>query len=731
MDNKSFSLKQLTQQKYITFGFYRCDAKVYQDNLINNPFLFLNKETRELGLEFRNFLCWGHSDILTIFLFESLERFVDFQKICPSNNKIYEDSYTSGFLIQPKDFTDLSKVEKFPLIGISFIKLTDKLFYAVKEGNTFSLIENTIYDRIQMLIKNKTNIFPVLIFSYGWEDLVLLTFSNRYDEIKKLIFGLRKDLKFSEIASFLEPDFLANNPNIRHLITTTYTVFATHIPFPEDPKKTLDDLNKKIEVADKMLVEKINFQVRPGHLDYPIDKIKELNKTFDFQFIPGKFDFSLKFKSMTTHQLFKFYFESLWPFLKNDENPILATQTFFQLDDEKEVLEECIPCTNPINKISLSDEKKNFIRNIILTSTFLPSHSRIGLANVLVGSWYLKNSFFTEGIMKSFVKFVEAMENGIKNNASLAQASENIFPPLSLSFIDRFRGAYPLGESFSMPLINYKGSFQKQLLFVDYCSFILFDSIRECLNSQGENIEKHYFLSFIGTNFSPAIIAFNVGENKYNLGILQIPIDSFFSPGELYYLFHELGHMILYALDFDIYIYEQLAPALDQLKADGRVIFEARRQANKLILEILSDYILLIFGFEGDCDAFEKFNLTYVGKLYQSEYEETKFRTRVVRSICLYLSDKQKLLTELESLKTDVENRDWAGWPILAINLLSDEIDKNLNIFDFISKISNFFALKGKISSYPLLKNISSYFNSSLMKDWLEIYRGYFADRNF
>lgn len=720
----------MTQYKYMSLGFFRCDSNAYKDSLDNNPFIFIDQKTpRDLNIEYRNLLCWGHSDIVTFFLFNSPERFVDFQKICPSNNKIYEDYYSSGILIQPIDLKDLSKMDELPLCGISFIKLADTLFNGIKEGGLKKLVESVIWDEIQKLTNKDKDIFPLLIFSYGWEDLILILFSNRYDAIKELIFNLRRNLKFKNLESVLVPSFFDKNPNTKHAITTTYTIFAAHLPFSKSIDAISIELRKKLNAKDKMVVDKMNFQIRPGHLDYVIEELKKKNcKIAHFQFMPGRYDLSVKFENMKIYDLFEFYLKELWPFLESKTSPIISTQTLFKLNDINAVMEENVACNNPKEYFPIPREEMEFIEKHVYDSYLLPVHSAISLGNILVSSWYLKNNFFISGAMKSLIRFINTMKDGIQKEAHLQQAVDEISPPLSLCFIDRFRGTYPLGESFSMPIMNYKGSFQKHLLCVDYSSFIIFNVMRECLNIQGEQIEKHYFCSFIGARFSPAIISFNVDPNKYNLGIVSIPIDSLFSQVDLYYMFHEMAHMVIFSIDLDNYISLELLGFRNM--PNHSLIIEA---VERLLKDMVADYFMLIFGFEGNLTKFEDYFSTYVRKIYRVPADEEKFRISIVKVIFSNLNSPHEALSKIEIVKNEFARSEWeyreAGR--IAASFLYQEIANEEELFDILKKVSNFMNMKNKISSYSALDSIKQYINSGSIDKWLSIYRDYYCDEEF
>lgn len=600
--------------RHIALNFSSIDVGLQEKAYNADPLLIDGNKLRSLNLNYEKFYCWGYFDVLTVILFDSIEKIVDLQKLSLTN-QTYDHRYYYGRIIYPRYFNLQNLAKEMPLVGVSFIKFKNAATSYLKEDGIRYFIRCILKDKIDLwkreLQINDKELLPIIILSYGWEDIILLIFSKSYENIKRLILKLRT-LKFDDIQNCLSEKKLHYwkiypKKKPKHLTVTTWTIFSIYLSYSKDIKNinqqrryAFENLIKKVK-KDRILVDSIKLQSRPGHLDWAIKKIAKYKSLKAPQPIIGRNDLSLKLKNSTFKSFLKIYYKMILPqLLIKKQSPILSAETSFILDIQKN-LEENIPCNKlKIGKLNLllltRPKDKNFIKNFLIKSP-LPIHTNLALANIFITSIYLKNNFYTKSVMCSLISLIEHLKEVECNTMLIPHGNElqeeitALLEGLALSFIDRFRGIYPIGETSTLPLITYKGSFQKFLVSLDYLCQIIFLKALELVNKNFKKrpLYQRVFSCYIGNAPSPCISI----TPYINVGLINIPLSAIFNIKSLHYLFHEVGHTFWWSI-----FRNQPNFIPQQLKRKGYFISE-------LFEDILSDYFEFILCFRGDYDTYK------------------------------------------------------------------------------------------------------------------------------
>jgi hypothetical protein len=629
---------------YLSLAFFRTTANMYRQNALN-PFSLAIPTQQGRAADLRHLVCWGPSDILSISIAKDSALILDAQTAYPSNTSIYEASYVFGALIQPESF-ELSKLDDLPLAGVCLIKFDGRLHKTVDRSRAFSLAKEGVWNMVMRFKQQNSygEIYPALAVSYGWEDLVLIVFGKRYDLIKKLVFTLRRDLQFEELKDYLRKDKLRKEfPRAIHAVSATYTTLAVNIELKSaNLGGSVEKLRRILDTKDKARVDRVCFQVRPGHVDWPRKNVRLPTHQCQWTCSPGRYDTALQLGRMPFGDYAEFYFTQLWPCIARADSPVLSVQTAFVLNADTENLEDEKSCNQAVKAIPLPPGERRCITDLFKMQR-LPKHAATALGSSFLSAWNLRNNHFLKTGMESFVRSVKAVKEPIVKAGSgegirYDIATDFILPALEDCFKDRFRGVYPLGEGSGTPLISYKGSFHKQLLLIDRACSHIFESIRQSVSRwTRDSLPMHAFCSCLSPGISPAINPY--GWYGYYLAIARIPLDSLFSTRDLYYLYHEVGHVVQEALrlrrDIEPRLFDFMAadakrePAEEVLK-QGRDILEA---AVGFLEEVVSDYVMLVVGFRGRTRAFREHARYYADKILNDRAHENTKQSIVLRSI--------------------------------------------------------------------------------------------------
>ena len=721
---------------YVCLGFFRAVSTGYAQSL-KASFDVIGRQSANVGSQHRNLLCWGPTDVLSICLSDSSRCLLDFQQAHPANSNIYEDRYAFGILLHPRHL-DLAVLDDLPLVGVTFVKFNRILHERVKGKEALNLLRDGIWKIVRQHERENDNYRGALVLSLGWEDIVVLSFSNSYTSIKKLIFKLRNDLTYRGLSKYLRPSRRGRLQGKRHAVVTTYTTLATDMVIHTDRrKKRIDfrDLSDSLSPLDSTLVEQILFQVRPGHLGWVQKNIPAPCERDYFTYAPGRYDVALNFHHMGIADYLVYWRDVLRQRLAANECPVLAVQTAFSLE-RWDTPEQDDACNNPPGIVPLSAEDRAFASKLMRSRSF-PGHSSASLANALLASWYLENSFFMRGGLESLVRLLREVrarvEQGRLTPPQCQAAADVILPLVGQCFRDRFRGSYPLGEGFGTPLITYKGSFHKNLIYIDRACAEIFESIRQALSGPlMRAIRKQVFCSCLSPGFSPSMSSF--AALQFNVAIVQVPLNSLVETRDLYFLFHEIGHVIQSALDLGEEIRSRLRAFVRSAYVDLTV-----RQALDVgsdleymadcIEEIVSDYVLLVAGFDGSITRYSNYVVAYAEKIGKKRVNvDVFFRIAVVSEIHRSLKQEGTITwRDISDRVLSCEDFDSGPCFNVILDFLSDEFASASKLAALINGLFRYAHPGSKTQSErrDRLRTVRRYFETgdrrADLRGWLEM----------
>lgn len=536
------------------------------------------------------FCVFGNFDTLLLTFNKSIKELQELQEKFCSFGLTQDYRYHFGTLYYPQE-SELNKIwNNLPLLVISSIKFKKEVWGSLKNNVSMDDVCKWLKEKVGGAIESvgaKKDVKFALITSYGWEDFTLIFFSNSYKTIKRVICKLRT-FKFDDIKELLSK---SSSYHYRHLIATTCSLpsiwldygLTTEGELIERRNKAKEKLFSKIKDEDGTLAS-IMFQVRPGHLDWLRQKLSKKQTKVIF----GRNDLLILSPEKKLSSFFTLFFDDILPLLKEEYSPIDSTETSFSFSFDNTQLEKDIGSEwrKEYQKREYKrkeDEEKLKEEIKLLRPCFLniPPHTLRTIVNLLYTGEHLKWDY--ELINDSFTplfSLIDIIKISLCKIAKKQMKYEKGFwdqiiswlKEFDLCFKDRFRGVYPTGETSTMPLITYQGSFHKFLTIVDAIACWSFDIARLRIKNK---LPLFALCSHIGNPPSPNILTLPILRS----GFINVPVDLMFSPERLFYIFHETGHAFFQGLG-----------------TYGKIDLGKERLFN----DILADYFCGVIGFGGE-----------------------------------------------------------------------------------------------------------------------------------
>ncbi|MCD6220154.1 hypothetical protein J7K43_07210, partial [Candidatus Calescamantes bacterium] len=221
----------LQVETYIKGAHYFLDQSA-DENLAQ---YFSNKK-KDLKTEYLPLYSWGYFDIMEIMKFEKMETFLDLQELIPYTHT-YDQRYHCGTLVyHDYNFSFNTLATSYPLTGVSFVKFKEEFFGVIQEGRLLEFFNSFIPELFKRHITKPWRVDDIrysIIWSWGWEDIIILWFSKSYELIKHLICKLRA-LKITDVEKLLDKDwrkklqkkFKKKNSPLKHCVKFTMTIFS-------------------------------------------------------------------------------------------------------------------------------------------------------------------------------------------------------------------------------------------------------------------------------------------------------------------------------------------------------------------------------------------------------------------------------------------------------------------------------------------------------------------------
>jgi hypothetical protein len=583
----------MSPKKRALLTFFSTDASRWED-------IYVNKI--EEGVS--KFCVFGNFDILLLAFDHSIEDLQGFEEELYPFELSQDYRYHFGTLYHPQDLNVDELSNTFPLLVVSSVKFKKEMWGSLKDDvqidNVCEWLKAQVEDAIEEI--GVESVKFAIVIPYGWEDFILLFFSTSYSMIKRVICKLRT-LKFDDDAIKLL--LKEGSPeHHRHLIATTCSIPAVKFDYDSEVKGGLSRRRKKakerlldrIKKDEDGILGEIRFQVRPGHLDWLRQRLKGVPGTAEI--ILGRNDLILFPDKRGLFSFFEIFFDHILPLLEDQGSPVASIETSFSFSFDGIQVEEEIDTEWRSYYQEREDQRKKEKKELEkevdllqkLPTVFLnvPYHTIKAITNLLHTGYHLKRDY--ELINDSFISLfnlidlirVSLCEIATKERVGKLKEEKDFWHQIAdwlkefdLCFKDRFRGVYPAGETSTMPLITYQGSFCKFLTIVDAIASWVFDKALCRVESMFKGIPLCALSSHIGNPPSPNILSTPILRS----GFINLPVDLMFYPERLFYIYHETGHAFFLSIG---------------------TYSEIRLERERFFNDILADYFCGVIGFGGE-----------------------------------------------------------------------------------------------------------------------------------
>lgn len=535
---------------------------------------------------------WGYYDLTIVSFTTDTKAITSGPEVQPPPY-VTEFSWHYGTVIDssfdPKDF-DRQVIDN-PFVGIAYFKLRKEAIIYSRSETVLQPMVAWLKEKILHARKNKS-VETVLILPYGWEDLIVILLSKSLKEIKSVILNLRNNLVFNDSFKKLLVN-VVHEELPRHVCLATCTTLCARFDLPVDNTQNTTEwigencvkpFLEKTKVDDEIETF-LSIQVLPGHEE----EVKELLTTelFNISFTTGRNDLLFCPKNpLTLRQFLDFYLLCLMHKASLSGSKIVSTETLFSFTDlhffktEKQ---------SKVADKSISHQDAFDVPPILQTwveKKYIQHHQFQGLVSFLSRTKALRRNPFVNDTLLSFfalsdvfevslnyandlivslsqelqellqirspdirlvVPYIKMLSVRLSTNVDeIMKQSELFLILIHQAFIDRFRGLYPAGETFAIPLLTYGGSFQKFLNSIDILGTILCEEIVNLAKTNEEktlgpetNVPGPVIISFVSSCPAPQIIYLHCPEVHF----LGLPISSFFNlKKEIFFILHEIGH---------------------------------------------------------------------------------------------------------------------------------------------------------------------------------------------
>jgi len=456
----------------------------------------------------------------------------------------------AGLIIDlyPNEFDFIDAVTENPVIGIVTVKIREEVLECIYRGyDNFEkmsqflskLFRDTINKTRKECAIGSSEYRVILLLSYEIEDAKLIFLTNSFQFVKKFAINLRsvqlKDIRVRKTANKLK---------IKHIIASTNTVLGINL-LRENNRLYFRRINKNE-------FDRINwwtdFEVRPGHMRSAIETIEKAAKNSRNKLnicpIAGRNDITAYHHKNLQYSLQRFlkcHYSLFNTSLGN--RYIISSETNICFPGIQKT--ECRERPN----ISISDPQidsnfKNMLRDINVSKN-LHLLERESLTNIVKKLQYLLNDTYLEGSFTSFVPLIkESIGNYLKIPVGdkLSEKTidlEFLTSFIELSYIVRYQGLPPVGETAVCPTLGTYTMGQKLLPLLDYTGHYLLYNLAKKLGSH-----KFQPQTILTTSINP-YIGTHIPCPSLNVAFIQLPVNPLIHHDiALLTFFHELGHSV-------------------------------------------------------------------------------------------------------------------------------------------------------------------------------------------
>ena len=574
------------------------------------------------------FIAWGSFDLMTISLVARADSAIGLAAQ-PTPEGVFN---RQSFYATPLDTAAVESASPWPplpLAGVSFLKFKEYLTAAIPDshmGSNFHgwLVEEMRDFQVELgkergcaLTADRIQIIPCL--STGWADCIIVFFANSYSLIQDAVVNLRSTT-LKKIESRIGPFTNAPRERPHHALVTTCTIPATQITYEGDlddgvRQAAVDAVCARIDEDDPSLTLAIGVEARPGHV-YTAQALFDNENLVAYPTL-GRSDMCVTNKDpkegVTHRDFLELMVTKVLPSARKDDTSATSSETrigFPKKDSSKE-------SSNKPSQTSFVPYEHTFPCDRETLEMVVSKHTITALAKIGHSLTTLMQDEATRAYYGPLADLYQVACDGLHAIEHLVPRQErwsrrqviirekigedlsNFCEKIELCFKDRYRGAYPVGETSAIPSLASHGSFHKVLLSVDTvanaCLSCLSEQLACKLEAQGvtHRLPRMAACSYIGNSVSPFVM---VGTSL-GIGFVNVPVQLMFIPYGMTYVLHEAAHI------FWENLFIRLSDAFWEVANHNEIAWRQVR-------EILCDYVSLCLAFRGNIEQAE--NLTAV-----------------------------------------------------------------------------------------------------------------------
>ena len=252
---------------------------------------------------------FGHFDIAFISLIDSYkfaQGVFDNEKLEISNNNTYQ--VQTGAIINQNFFIKESKSTLYDLhLEYPFIQITNlKLNNGILIGNGLFFRDIVVEKIISFLSPHEANIKFIVLNSFNWSDLILITISDDASNLCNIMSSLRNFVLGNIIQDATESNTIINNSLYKKVFDFNYdTILHSHIfvdtqSYIGISHKVFNHLDDYPKIKASNLNTEVEWQLKPGHFDSFYNSINSKEILFEKSFMKcGKTDYITLEKEQT------------------------------------------------------------------------------------------------------------------------------------------------------------------------------------------------------------------------------------------------------------------------------------------------------------------------------------------------------------------------------------------------------------------------------------------------
>ena len=567
------------------------------------------------GTNAQKFIAWGGFDIAVLSIVDTRQDVVKIlEREVPSG--LFNRNVFFGTLINEKHFSINNAAESLPLVGVTFVKFRGCLAKLIPQAqlglSAYEWLDKRLAE-IKLEISRKLPWFRESDLDYfiaastGWADCMIVFFGRSYAAIQLAVSSLRNTTVSDVLAYY---NAIGHDQDVpKHAVVTTCTVPAAYFKLnpatddnsaKRDAEAAFEAIMSRVDERDQFSKFTVEVQARPGHLNHAMSVFREAG--FETWPTLGRSDFTcsaLEGHALGYRGYFSFFLKKMIAGMPMPTRAALSSETKIEFPD---IIFDNELCDGP-TKTNHKNREIAFEADEVAIGEMISLHTIAALKQIakslsaLTGDestyeYYMGVECFYRTACRNLddkvrkMRVVKTSQLSLRDLLckSIAEACDHA----ELCFKDRYRGAYPAGETAAMPSVTYQGSFHKILATVDALVNGTLDGA--CLQLQKEMKNCEFAIpdvagcAHLGNSASPQVDVVSF----LGVGSVNVPSHLMFCPDGLTYVLHETGH-----------IFWAVIPSQYENEF-WNTWTRADKKLHDMITEILCDLFALSVGFLGN-----------------------------------------------------------------------------------------------------------------------------------